>query len=108
MQMYGSDAVVIRELAASNPQWQALLHPDLPYIGAEVIWAVRHELARTVEDVLARRTRALLLNATASMACAPLVATLMAQELGHDQAWIDTQVATYRTYAQGYTVPHNQ
>jgi len=108
MQMYGSDAVVIRELAASNPQWQAPLHPDLPYIGAEVIWAVRHELARTVEDVLARRTRALLLNATASMACAPLVATLMAQELGYDQAWIDTQVATYHAYARGYTVPANE
>ena len=48
----------------------AQLHPALPYIAAEVVWAARDEMARTVEDVLARRTRALFLNARAAMAMA--------------------------------------
>ena len=60
------------------------LHPALPYVKAEVIWAARHEMARTVEDVLARRTRALFLNARAALAMAPAVADLMASELGWD------------------------
>ena len=56
--VYGSDAVAIRALAAENAEWDRPLHPALPYCGAEVVWAARHEAARTVEDVLARRTRA--------------------------------------------------
>jgi glycerol-3-phosphate dehydrogenase len=67
-----------------------------------VIWAVRHELARTVEDVLARRTRALFLDAAASMAMAPLVARLMAAELDRDERWQRRQVADFQALAQGY------
>ena len=104
MRMYGSDAAVVRELAAHNPAWAAPIHPDLPYLQAEVIHAVRYELARTVEDVLARRTRALLLNAAASSAAAPLVAALIATELGYDQAWQDAQIAAYTAMAEGYQI----
>ena len=63
------------------------MDPALPYTAAEVIWAVRHEMALTVEDVLARRTRALFLNARAALRMAPRVADLMAGELGRDAAW---------------------
>ena len=93
---YGSDASEIRVLAKQKADWGKLLHPDLPYIAAEVIWAARMEMARTVEDVLARRTRALFLDARASLAAAPLVASLLAQELGRDSAWIEQQVAKYQ------------
>ena len=79
--VYGSDALAIEHFARTNPSLGRKLHPDLPYIAAEVIWAVREEMARTVEDVLARRTRALFLNASAAIAAAPETAALMAGEL---------------------------
>jgi glycerol-3-phosphate dehydrogenase len=92
MQVYGSDATEIRALMQQHPTWATPIHPDLPYTGAEVVWAVRMEQARTVEDVLARRTRALLLNAKASIAMAPTVAQLMASELDRDDAWVANQI----------------
>jgi glycerol-3-phosphate dehydrogenase len=62
-------------------------------------------MARTVEDVLARRTRALLLDARASMEAAPIVAALMAKELERDEAWAARQVAEYGVLAAGYLLP---
>ena len=99
---YGADAVEIRDLAEESPDLARPLHPNLPYICAEVVWAARHEMARTVEDVLARRTRALLLDARASMEVAPRVAELVGEELGRDQAWIRDEVDSYRSLARGY------
>ena len=78
------------------------IHERLPYNRAEVVWAVREEMARTVEDVLARRTRSLLLNARASIECAPEVARLMAAEMGCDDEWIRSQVEEYSRLANGY------
>jgi glycerol-3-phosphate dehydrogenase len=101
-QVYGSDAPALERLLAENPAWREALHPALPYCRGEVIWAVRNEWARTVEDVLARRTRALLLDARASIAAALEVAGLMAGELGKDRAWQDMQVAAYGELARGY------
>ena len=99
---YGSDAVRVSELIKATPGLEQKLHPDLPYQQGEVVWQLRHEMARTVEDVLARRTRALILNARASIETAPLVARLAAAELGRDQAWQDRQVADYTALARGY------
>ena len=82
----------------------AQLHPDLPYIAAEVVWAVREEMARTVEDVLARHTRALFLNANAAIAMAESVGKLMAAELGRDEAWVEAQVKEFHTLAEQYRV----
>ncbi|MGO8969344.1 MAG: glycerol-3-phosphate dehydrogenase/oxidase [Myxococcaceae bacterium] len=96
---YGTEASGVRALAASHPELSGLLHPRLPYLRAEVAWGARHEMARTVEDVLARRTRALLLDARASLECAPVVARLLARELGRDEAWQSSQVAAYRRLA---------
>jgi glycerol-3-phosphate dehydrogenase len=78
------------------------LHPDLPYVAAEVLWAARFEMARTVEDVLARRTRALFLNARAASAMAPRVAEILAAELGRNKSWEIEQVQTFQNLAAGY------
>lgn len=79
------------------------LHPELPYTDADVIRAVRDEIARTVEDVLARRTRALFLNAQAAIAIAPEVAAIMAVVLGQNDDWIKTQLADFQAVAEKYT-----
>jgi glycerol-3-phosphate dehydrogenase len=97
-QVYGTDAPRIQALeGATTP-----LHPGLPYTEAEVRWAAREEQARTVEDVLSRRLRALLLNASASAEAAPKVAALLAEELGRDEAWQQAQVQEYQALAKGY------
>ncbi|HEY8748724.1 MAG TPA: glycerol-3-phosphate dehydrogenase/oxidase [Tepidisphaeraceae bacterium] len=104
LKYYGSDAAQIRELMDANPDLARQLHPALPIYAAQVVWAVRHEMARTVDDVLARRTRALFLNARAALAMAPDVARIMAEELGKDEAWAREQVAEFTDIAQGYLV----
>jgi glycerol-3-phosphate dehydrogenase len=104
LSVYGSDALLIEDLIRAEPSLQARLHPALPYCAAEVLWAARVEMARTVEDVLARRTRALFLNARAAMAMAPEAARLLARELGRDQAWQNGQVDGFRALAAGYLV----
>jgi glycerol-3-phosphate dehydrogenase len=98
--VYGSDAAAIRGLGLSER-----LHADLPYTAAEVIWAARHEMARTVEDVLSRRLRALVLDAAAASAMAPRVAALMAGELGRDAAWQAERVRAFTELARGYEMP---
>jgi glycerol-3-phosphate dehydrogenase len=105
LSVYGSDAPRLRALAGENPDWNQPLSASLPYRAVEVIWAVRHEAARSVEDVLARRTRALFLDARASLEAAPRVAALLGAELHRDQAWQDRQVASFRELAEAYLVP---
>ncbi|HKA54807.1 MAG TPA: glycerol-3-phosphate dehydrogenase/oxidase [Candidatus Binatia bacterium] len=102
--IYGADAPAILDLRRADASLAEPLHPALPYCGAEVIWAARSEMARTVEDVLARRTRALFLNAKAAIAMAPRVAELMAKELNRDQAWQAKEVNSFRELAKGYVV----
>jgi len=99
---YGSEATDLEQLAAERPELREPLHPDLPHRFAEVVWAARHEMARTVDDMLARRTRSLLLDARASIQAAPAVASLLATELGRDQAWADAQAASFTELARGY------
>ncbi len=101
---YGSDAVHIQDLQRERPELAEPLHPRLPYTGAEIVFCVRHEMARTLTDVLSRRTRALLLDARASIEVAPRVAGLMAQEQGHDDGWIAEQVQSYTDLADAYVL----
>lgn len=101
---YGAEAPAVQALLNTVPNGLAPLHPRLPYLRGEVVWVVRHEMARTVEDVLARRFRALLLDARASVEAAPVVARLMAPALGQDEAWVRQQVAAYETLAAGYVL----
>lgn len=102
LRAYGADAHKIQKLMEDDSALAEKVHPSLSLVKAEVIWHVREEMARTVEDVLARRCRALLLNARASIEAAATVAQLMAKELGRDQDWIDSQVKEYESLARGY------
>ncbi len=92
--VYGTDAAEIEP----GPRLAAAL----PYGEGEVRFAARREMARTVEDVLARRTRALCLNARAAIAMAPRVAEILAEELGRDAAWREAQVREFGVLARGY------
>jgi glycerol-3-phosphate dehydrogenase len=104
LDVYGSDALGIQELMRETPSLAEPLHDALPYTGAEVVWAARHEMARMVEDVLARRTRALFLNARAAAAMAPEAARLMAGELGWDASRQAAEVAAFLVLARGYQI----
>lgn len=105
---YGSDADGIRALISDDPTLGERLHPKLEFLKGEVIWHVRHEMARTVEDVLSRRTRALLLDAKASIEAAPGTAQLMARELGKSAAWEAEQISRYTELAKGYLLPDQE
>jgi glycerol-3-phosphate dehydrogenase len=100
--VYGSDAGAIEEMAKADPELAKRLHPALPYLAAEVVWAVREEMARTLDDVLGRRLRALFLNTEAALAMAPAAAALMAKELGRDEVWAAAQVEEFRGLAKAY------
>ncbi len=102
--VYGSDALLIQDLVRAEPALEERLHPALPACEAEVVWAARFEMARTVEDVLARRTRALFLDAVAAIEMAPRVAQLLARELSRDAAWVAREVASFTELARGYLV----
>ena len=102
MAPYGADAPAIQEVMAERPGLDEPLHPELDLTPGEVAWFVREEMARTVDDVLARRNRALLLNARAARDAAEPVARVMAGELGRGEAWIRAQVAAFHALADGY------
>ncbi len=102
LEAYGTDALKIQNLIKSDPSLGERIHPAFSCQKAEVVWHAREEMARTVEDVLARRTRALLLNAAASIEAAPAVADLLAAELGRDDNWKEEQIRAYTRLAKGY------
>ena len=101
---YGSDKEAIDKIIKENPRLNQFLHSKLPYLKGEVVWHVREEMARTVEDVLARRTRSLLLDAKLAVKVAPLVASLIAQELGFSKTWEEAQVSSFKALASNYIV----
>jgi len=103
---YGTDAPAVKAIVDSEPQLGERVHPRLRLLCGEVLWFVREEMARTVEDVLARRNRALLLDARAAGEAAEVVATLMARELGYDDDWVRAQTIAFKRLAVGY-LPRN-
>jgi glycerol-3-phosphate dehydrogenase len=102
LEAYGSDAPAVEALIRSDPAFAEPLHDRLRPRAGEVVWAVREEMARTVDDVLARRTRSLILDARAALESAPKVAELMAEELGRDRTWILAQVQAFTELAETY------
>jgi len=100
--VYGADLPALLALSDQDPGLDALMHPRLPFKLREVIWAARHEMARTVEDILARRTRALFLDARAAIEAAPAVACLLAKELQRGETWRDKSLADFLEIAKGY------
>ncbi len=100
--VYGADLVHLQQLEHDQPKLAKTLSAVFSITAAQVIWAARQEMARTVEDVLARRTRALFLDARAAVAMAPEVAALLAEELGRDAEWCDMQVKEFNQLAKNY------
>jgi glycerol-3-phosphate dehydrogenase len=99
---YGTDIPAIRTLVKREPGLGDLLDPRLPYIKAEIIWAVQNEMCMTVEDALCRRTRALLLDVQASLCAAPVVASLMAEQMHKDPGWVGDQIKDFNQLAHNY------
>lgn len=104
MYIYGSDLEEIQKIQKENPAWSEKLEAGSDFTTGEVIWAVRKEMARTVDDVLARRVRVLYLDARKSIALAPRVAEIMAAELGRDREWVRNQVEEFTELARGYVM----
>lgn len=102
--VYGTDRKSIEEMAKANAKAGDRLHPRLPYLTAEAEWAIDHEMARTIEDVLSRRTRALLLDSKAAVEAAPRVARLLAEKLSRDAAWEAKQVQQFSELAKHYSL----
>lgn len=102
MYFYGSDEEKILDLAKQENGLNEYLSEELQVLNAQVVWAVRNEMARTVEDFLSRRTRALLLDAKESVRMAPKVAELMAKELKYDKLWEDDQIKKFNDLAAQY------
>ena len=102
---YGSDASLLK--ASMNGSAGKWISDSLKIHKMQVLWAVQHEMARTVEDVLARRTRALLLDAKESIRICPEVARLMATALGRDEQWIRKEVDQYTRLAHQYILEKN-
>jgi glycerol-3-phosphate dehydrogenase len=100
--VYGSDLPKVQVLSNEDQAFDQFLHPRLPHRLREVIWAARYEMARTVEDVLARRTGALFLDARAAIEAAPLVARTLAKELGRSASWMEDDLASFLSIAKGY------
>ncbi len=104
MYVYGSDQDAILALEKENPTYAEKLHEELDFTVSQVVWAVRHEMALTLDDVLARRVRALYMDARKSIEIAPKVAQVMADELGKDADWAKQQVEEYTAIANGYVM----
>ncbi|MFC6997292.1 glycerol-3-phosphate dehydrogenase/oxidase [Rufibacter roseus] len=102
LDIYGSDKASILKLATEFPELAKPLHARFPNIAAEVVWSVQNEMARTVEDVLARRMRILFLDAKAAIEMVPEVARLMAQELRHGHEWQQQQTKAFFSLASRY------
>ncbi|WP_291104830.1 MULTISPECIES: glycerol-3-phosphate dehydrogenase/oxidase [unclassified Flavobacterium] len=100
--IYGTDIPKILQLQENEPELKEKLHPNYDYTMAEVAWAIRYEMARTIEDILARRVRLLFLDARAAIACSKKVADLLTKELGYDEIWKQNQIAVFKTLANGF------
>lgn len=100
--IYGNDQDAIIQLQNSNPEYAQRIHQNMDYTVAEIVWAVQKEMACTIDDVLARRVRALYMDAKTSVEMAPSVATIMAKELNKNKEWEDEQVKEYTSLARNY------
>lgn len=100
--IYGTDISKIIELQESEPELKEKLHPNHEFTMAEVVWAIRYEMARTVDDILARRVRLLFLDARAAIEVSEKTARILAKELGHNEAWIHSEISNFRQIAKGF------
>jgi glycerol-3-phosphate dehydrogenase len=104
---YGTDEGGIQSIIQTDKTFAEQIHPSLPFIKAEIIWAVHNEMCMTIEDFLSRRTRALLLDAKAAIESAPLVAEIMAKEMHKDDNWIKNEINNFNEIANNYLPTSN-
>ena len=102
--VYGSDETNIQNLIKKHPELGAQLHKSLPFTKGEVVWAIRNEMARTIEDVLARRVRTLFLDAKATLEIIPIVAKILSEELNKDAIWEQQQIEEFNSIAKQYVL----
>jgi glycerol-3-phosphate dehydrogenase len=102
LSVYGSDAEKIKNLQQEHPSLKERIIPSMPYTKAEVVWCIQNEMARNIEDVLARRLRILFLNAAAAIEAAPVVAEIIKNELGQTEEWKQEQLGNFLVLAKGY------
>lgn len=102
LKIYGRGESEIVKIISDDPSAGRTLHPDLPYTRAEIEWICRNEMPVNIDDVLARRTRSILLNARASAEIAPVVADIMARETSHDAEWKSIQLKSYNALIDKY------
>lgn len=109
LKIYGADAVEIRELIDENSELGKRLHPELPYRKAEIVWFCRNEMVQTVEDILARRTRALFLNARAAIEIAPQIADILIEELKIEftDIWREENLGNFYKTAENFLPKNN-
>ncbi len=102
LQIYGNKAVEIEKMICDQPDLGELVNPLFPYTKAEIVWICRNEMPRTLEDMLARRIRVLFLDVKTSLAVAPAVAEIMADEFRYDNRWKEQQLEEYNKLALNY------
>jgi glycerol-3-phosphate dehydrogenase len=107
LSVYGQDRSRIEDIGHKTFGTDRYLSKSLGIEKAQVIWAVREEMARTLEDVLARRTRALFLDAKESLRIAPEAARIMASESDLDPQWIQNQLDQYNLLAGRFLIDHS-
>jgi glycerol-3-phosphate dehydrogenase len=105
---YGSDEPSIRQMYVDDPKTKEKLSPHYNFTAGQVIWAVQNEMARTIEDVVARRFRLLFLDAEEAITIAPKVADILKQHLNKDEAWAQHQIEEFTTLAKGYLLKPNK
>ncbi|WP_269237030.1 glycerol-3-phosphate dehydrogenase/oxidase [Flavobacterium flavigenum] len=106
--IYGSDIPKITELQKNEPELNEKLHPDHEFTMAEIVWAIRYEMARNVDDILARRVRLLFLDARAAIESSEKAARLIAKELGHDEIWIAKEISNFKAISKGFLLSEYQ
>ncbi|MBC3846009.1 glycerol-3-phosphate dehydrogenase/oxidase [Winogradskyella echinorum] len=102
--IYGTDRKGIEQIINEDASLGENLHPRLEFTKAEVVWAVRNEMARTIEDVLARRVRVLFLDAKAAIEIAPMVGELLRAELNETKSWRAEQISKFISIAEQYVL----
>lgn len=102
--VYGTEKYQLLDLEEEKPELARIISETLPLRSSQVVWAVKHEMARTVEDMLARRVRGLFLDSKEALRVAALVAKLMAKELGKDDIWIEDQIEEFSEVASNYYI----
>jgi glycerol-3-phosphate dehydrogenase len=102
LKIYGNQAREIEKMIADQPDLGEPIDKSLPYTKAEIVWICRNEVPRTIEDILARRTRSLFLDAVASKDAAPVVAEIMAKEFGFGKSWQDNEISKYNNLITNY------